>query len=435
MTLLEAKRVYMLGIGGIGMSAVARLLLHKGVIVSGSDTTASDITDALNKLGIKIQLGAQKLADVPRDVDLIIYSAAIDVAEPQLLKEIKELKTPSMSYAEALGEISLQYKTIAIAGTHGKTTTTAMIAEVLKDAGLRPTVLVGSLLIKEQTNFVAGDGEYFVVEADDYREKFLTLSPHVLVITNIGKDHMEYFGTLENARKAYVKLAGKLSKDGILVADKNDSMIEEIWQMVECKKISYGDFIDKDLKLQIPGDFNRKNAACALATASALTINLSDAKKSLEGFPGTWRRFDFRGHTASGAFVYDDYAHNPDKVSASISGFRERFPKSKITVIFQPHLYSRTKLLLEEFSNSFGMADRVLVLPIYAAREAFDKDISSEMLVERLKKVGVNADHVSDFGVAGEEALKSIDKDSCIVTMGAGDVNKIADGLVARTTI
>lgn len=427
MDLSKIKKAYLFGIGGIGVSAVARFFIHKGANVSGSDTSDSEITSGLAKIGANIKIGAQNAAEVPSDADLVIYSAAIEVAEPKLLKEIKKLKKPSYSYSEILGEISRGYKTIAISGTHGKTTTTAMIAEVLKDAGADPTVIVGSLFKDSNSNFIAGNGPYFIVEADEYREQFLKLTPHILVITGIGKDHLDYYGNLGNIQKAFSKLAGMVPKAGVIVADVSLEEVKPALKDAKCGIVDYREFVSHKFNLAIPGEHNRENAACALAVANVLGFDENDAVKSLESFPGVWRRFDFKGKTKNGVLVYDDYAHNPVKVLAAISGYREKYPKAKIVIVFQPHLYSRTKTLLKDFSGAFNLADKVIVLPIYAAREAPDREISSEILAKEIKSKKLTVENSRDFNQAAKEALVGLGKGDCIVTMGAGDVYKVAD--------
>ncbi|MEI7480235.1 MAG: Mur ligase family protein [bacterium] len=422
------NKIYFIGIGGIGISAIARMLLLEGKQISGSDISMSEVTEELEKAGAKIEQG-QSLSLIPKDVDLIIYTAAIEVADPELLKGIKNLAVPSLSYSQALGIYSKNKKTIAISGTHGKTTTTAMLAKVLLDAKSEPNVIVGSLLTETKTNYVAGKGEYLVVEADEYRRSFLSLHPQILLINNIDADHLDYYKDLADIQSAFHELALLVPKDGAIVCNLKNKNVVPVVQGIEVPIYDYSEVNVSDLKLTFPGEHNRDNARATLCIAKILGIDEVLAKKSLEDFRGTWRRFEYKGKTASGALVYDDYAHNSQKVQAVIQGAREMYPDKKIIIAFQPHLFSRTKSFLNEFAEALSGADEVVLLPIYPAREAFDPTITSDMVADKILpacKVRV----VKDAGEA-EEYLKNNSKGGDVVlVVGAGDIYKIAINLI-----
>lgn len=431
----KAKNVYFFGIGGIGISAIARMFLLLGKDVSGSDISFSEVTEELIKAGAKISKN-QNIQDIPENTELIIYTAAIEVADIELFKKIKNLKIPTLSYSEALGIVSKNKKTIAISGTHGKTTTTAMIAKIFMDAGLDPTVIVGSMLLESKSNYIAGKGEYLIVEADEYRRSFLNLHPHILIINNIDADHLDYYKDLEDVQSAFKEIAKKVPEDGMIIAREEDSHVKPILKDVKAK-IFNPDMIASgvlaETKISFPGEHNRKNAEMALAVASLVGIDLEKAKKSISEFRGTWRRFEFKGEMESGAFIYDDYAHNPQKVRACLSGAREMYKDKKIIAVFQPHLFSRTKTLFEEFSKSFYDADKVILFPIYPAREAFDPNISSEMLGVSINNYYQGlALTVKDFAEAENKIKEMADKNSVVILIGAGDIYKLSEKLIKK---
>ena len=409
----KIKTAHFIGIGGIGISAIARMFLLEGKKVNGSDVADSEVTEELRKLGAQISIG-QRAENVLVDCDLVIYTIAITPDNPEFA-EAKRRGIPLLSYPEALGIISKEKYTIAVSGTHGKTTTTAMIAKILMDAGLDPTVIVGSFLLDAKggrTNFISGKSKYLVVEACEYRRSFLNLSPKILVITNIDADHLDYYKNLDDIKSAFAELAMRVPKDGVVI-NNFDSIS-----------------LPSGFKLKIPGRHNIENAKAALAVARALKIDDVVALKSLSEFSGTWRRFEYRGEAKNGALVYDDYGHHPTEIEATFQGARGLFPTQKIIVVFQPHLYSRTKDHLEEFGKCFARADAVILLPIYPAREKDQGNISSQMVVDEIQKNKQSAYFVKTFAEAAEKATKFAGSDGIIITMGAGETNKVADILI-----
>ena len=421
-----------MGIGGIGISALARLCLEEEKEVSGQDTASSPVIVELKKAGVKIFIG-QSIARIPKGTDLIVYSEALEQRAPEFLERVRKLSIPMLSYPQALGELSKQKKTVAIAGTHGKTTTTAMVAHALLDAELDPTVVVGSILKDQNSNFIFGRGEHLVVEADEYKRAFLHLTPFILVITNIGLDHLDYYKDFADIQSAFAELAARVPKNGYVVLDRSDKKLQEVIRRTKAKIIDYGEFRDANLRLPFPGAHNKENAAAAAAAAHVLGVPKKRVLDSLTNFGGTWRRFDYRGKTAHGVLVYDDYAHNPDKIRAAISGYRERFPKQRLAVVFQPHLYSRTKTLFEGFTTAFSGADIVLVTPIFAAREKKDKEISSALLAKRIQKEmkGRTVLFIPQLPKVRTYIERNLKQGDVLITMGAGDIYELADSLVA----
>ena len=434
--LSKIKNVHFIGIGGIGISAVSRMMLHDGKVVTGQDMQDGEVIKELRKVGAQITIG-QSYENIPKDVDLIIYTIAIDTYDPELAQKIKNrTDIPVKSYPQMLDVISKDKYTIAVSGTHGKTTTTAMIAQILRDTEKDPTVIVGSLLIGDKSNFIAGKSRYLVVEACEYRRSFLNINPKILVITNIDEDHLDYYKDIEDIKNAFHEFALKVPMDGFIVCDPKDNNIADVIKDVKAKIVNYQDYFDKDLKLKIPGAHNKKDAAAASAVAEIIEIDKEAATRALSAFPGTWRRFEYKGELSNGAKVYDDYAHHPTEISSTLEGFRELYPMVdgwKITLVFQPHLFSRTKLLLDEFSESFTLADSVLLLPIYYAREDDDGSISSKILADEINKYEETPKaEAFDSFEAVESKLQGVNftQKDIIVTMGAGEAFKIGDWLL-----
>lgn len=432
--LSKITHIHFIGIGGIGISAIARMMLLEGKKVSGQDMQDSEIIHALKDAGAQITVG-QSVENIPSDAELIVYTIAIEYYDPALFAHIKEGNVPIHSYPQMLTIVSDHKYTIAISGTHGKTTTTGMITQILRDAGKDPTVIIGSLLVNEKTNFIAGKSDYFVVEACEYRRSFLNINPNILVITNIDADHLDYYKDITDIQNAFRELAMKVPSDGFVICDTHGEHIAQVIEGILAQVIDYQTFFNSQLPLKIPGVHNKIDAAAAEAVAHTLGITKEVAENALSQFPGTWRRFEYKGELPSGAKVYDDYAHHPVEIRATLQGFRELYPKEKgfsLTVIFQPHLFSRTKLLLSEFAESFADADQVLILPIYYAREENDGTISSEILASEINKHQSNAEGFSDFASVESiiEKTTFTDKD-IIITMGAGEANTISDKLVS----
>ena len=446
--LKQAKVIHFIGIGGIGISAIARMLLLEGKIVSGSDRDETKVTEELRKAGATVNIGANK-ENIPVDCDLIIYTVAIPADNSELM-EAKMRGLKILTYPETLNIISKEKYTIAVSGTHGKTTVTAMVAKIMIDAGLDPTVIVGSLI--GNSNFIAGKSKYLVVEADEYKKSFHNLEPSILVINNLDEDHLDFYKDLADIQDSFLHLALKLPADGFLICNKKLPNLQSIIEGVKCQVIDYSE-VSLNNKLLVPGEHNRQNAKAAAAVGQALEVDKAKIELALSQFAGTWRRFEYKGKTERGALVYDDYAHNPQKVRAALQGARELYPDKKIIVVFQPHLFSRTKLLLKEFTTAFTDADEVILTPIFPAREVFDPTISSEILAEKIrtslsflcrqesssdsldprlhgddKKKVTAFKNFSDIEAYLKTSLKT---DDVLITMGAGEQYKIGDALLS----
>lgn len=413
--------VYMIGIGGIGMSALAQLYQDKGYAVSGSDREESPTTRLLKEKGIIVHL-LQTGERVPNTLSFAVYSEAVPEDHPERVR-VREQGVRELSYFEALGEVAKTKRTIAVSGTHGKTTTAAMLTKLLVDAGVSPSAIIGSIVKDFGSNYVKGDGEWFVVEACEYKRDFLTLHPEILVITNLELDHTDYYKNLPDVQDAFRTLISQTS--GKIVTNASHTNIVPLLEGREV--IDYTK--EKEVQLSLPGAFNGENAKAAVAALKCVVeMSEEDIKKSLGSFEGTWRRFDKKGSTSKGALVYDDYAHHPTAVKATLEEMK-KLTKGKLYVAFHPHLYSRTKDLLPEFSRAFSAADQVYVAPIYAAREVNDGTISSEILAEKIQEQGTPAEAKTFEEI--EQALRTLPQEGdVIVTMGAGDIYKVADQLV-----
>src|ERR1035437_7819217 len=357
---LLGKKVHFIGIGGIGMSALAQMLQHDGALVSGSDREASPVTELLESKGIVVCI-PQKAENVPADTNVVVYSDAVSEDNPERARAF-ELGLPQFSYFKMLGEISKGKKTVAVAGTHGKTTTTGMLARVLLDAGAEPTAIIGSIVKDFGSNYVAGTSNLFVVEACEYRDHLLELTPQVLVINNLEWDHTDYFPSLEALQETFKKAIAKVPADGAIVTNPSNPNIAPLLVVARARIVDYTK--ESAHELRLPGEFNQDNARAAAAAARVILPSITDEmiSSSLAAFHGTWRRFEYKGKTENGADVYDDYAHHPTAVKATLEALRAKV-EGKIFVAFHPHLYSRTRDLLDEFATAFSDADKVFIAP------------------------------------------------------------------------
>ena len=430
--LSKIKKIFFVGIGGIGISAVAHMMFLERKEVSGSDMAENELTRELSGLGIKITIG-QSFELIPADADLIVYTIAIPHYDAKFFSQIVHSGISYKSYPEMLHYVTNNKYTVAVSGTHGKTTTTAMIGKILVDAKLDPSIIVGSILKEYKSNLVVGKGNHFVVEACEYKRSFLNIKPKILVITNIEADHLDYYKDLADIQNAFVQLI--LQTGDVVIYDGRNIDISVLVHGYRSKVIDYSKYLEKVPKLSVPGEHNRMNAAAALA-AAALDISEEIIKKSLAEFSGTWRRLEKRGETKNRTVIFDDYAHHPTEIKASIEALRELYPLGvkRITIVFQPHLYSRTKALFNDFAKSFKGADRIILLPIYFAREEKDESVSSGKLAEAICQNGEKAIAFTDFELA-EEYLKGekFGENDVFVTMGAGEAYKVADQVFGLT--
>ncbi len=445
------SHIYFIGIGGISMSGLAEILKDRGCQVSGTDIKESDVTKHLESLGITIHYG-HRAENITDDIDLVVYTAAIHPGNPEL-EAAKEKQIPLMDRARLLGHIMEEYQySVAVAGTHGKTTTTSMVSEILLEAEKDPTITVGGILPAIHSNVKIGHSPYFVAEACEYFDSFLQFTPLVGVILNVEADHLDYFKTLDNIRRSFHAFAQRIPAGGLLVLNASIAHPEELEENLHCSVETFGlkenacwqarnivhepngknsfdvyyqgEFYTS-VHLDIPGKHNITNALAAVASAHFLDIPAEVCARGLSHFTGVNRRFQRKGEKR-GIVVIDDYAHHPTEIMATLSAARN-VRHNKLWCVFQPHTYSRTKNLFDEFGRAFGDADEIIVADIYAARETDDGTISAAMLAERIAKEGGNARYVGDFAAIRQHLETHCRTGDLLLTVGAGDVYKIGE--------
>jgi UDP-N-acetylmuramate--alanine ligase len=417
-------KVFCIGIGGIGLSGVAQILKSQGHEVSGSDASPSLLTESLEKAGIKV-FSSHLETNIDETFDLVIYSEAVPESNLERTRA-KQLGLKSVNYARALGMLSEQKKTVAITGTHGKTTVTGMLTSILLEALKDPTIIIGSKIdLLDGQNFRIGEGELFLCEACEYRDNFLELTPHIVLINNLDPDHLDYFGTAEKYYESFQKLAEKIPESGMLI------LFEEDAQKMNLKGVKAPVTIlkrsEKAYSLQVPGKHNQQNAFAAEAVAKALGINDSALESGLRAFRGTWRRFEYKG-SINGAKIYDDYGHHPTEIKATIQAAREWFPEKNLVVVFQPHQYSRTHQFFEEFIHAFELADQVWVTDIYKARDTQEdiKKVSAEKLAAAIG----NKARYAPFAILPQQLQSTANEQMTFLIMGAGNINGVFQHLV-----
>lgn len=448
-----AKHIYFIGIGGISMSALARILVQKGINVSGSDIKESELTKKLEGEGIEVKY-TQVAENITPDIDHVVYTAAISKDNPEF-KKAQELNIPLVNRASLLSDIMKGYKySIGVSGTHGKTSTTSMLSHILIEAKKDPTISVGGMLPLIGGNLKIGKEEFFLTEACEYTNSFLELSPNVEVILNIEADHLDFFKDLDDIRKSFKKFIAKLDDNGILIINEKISNKEELLDGFSGKVYSFGlgkgyvnakninyDFEGKaefdlyvedkftgKIKLSVYGEHNILNALAAIATGMALDISLEDIKRGLEGYGGVHRRFEIKG-TVKGLTVIDDYAHHPGEIEATIEAAK-KLKYKRLCVVFQPHTYSRTKALLEDFARVLSKADLVVLADIYAAREKDTLGVSSKDIETLINKKSQKAYYFPTFDEIESFVLSKLDKGDICITMGAGDIYKLGEDIL-----
>lgn len=424
---MEKGHIHFIGIGGIGISGLARLYLHEGWEVSGTNDNPSPQTlDALRDAGVAVSLETNELPEA----DMYVYSDAWLTLNPALIEMARATGKPTMSYFEAVAKVANEYYLIAVSGTHGKTTTTAMLIDILEEASFDPTAVVGSLRTKTGSNYRAGKSKYFVVEACEFMRHFLHFEPDVLVITNIEHEHVDYFKDLADVQSGFHELAMKVSEEGAIIAATKDPSVAPVLEGVQAQVLDYQTAFDLQLALPQPGVYNQMNAAAARKTAEFLEIKEKFVIEALENFAGTKRRFEYRGDV-NNAPVYDDYAHHPTEIAAAISGAREKYPGRQLTVVFQPHTFSRTKELRSDFVAALAKADHVVLVPIYASRETDDGSISSEDLLGDLEAEGGEVEFFHTLEAAAQSVKESVSNQDVVLVLGAGDVTKVGTFLTS----
>ncbi len=449
-------RIYFIGIGGISMSGLAEILLSEGFTVSGSDRAPSDLTRMLEDRGVNVFYG-QKKENLTKDIDLVVYTAAIKSDNPELLAAHK-LNIPMLTRAELLGQMMKNYKTpVAVSGTHGKTTTTSMISQILLSAEADPTLSIGGIYRPIGGNIRVGASELFVTEACEYTNSFLSFFPKIGIILNIEEDHLDFFKDLADIRNSFHRFAQLLPADGTLIINGDIERCEELTEGLSCKVITYGlssgsdytasqvtydesgfpSFIlsrqnggERKFSLRVHGDHNILNALAAIALADLLGLSDEVIHAGLAAFTGTDRRFEYKGQV-NGVNIIDDYAHHPTEIRATLSAAAQ-YPHRRLWCVFQPHTYTRTKAFLEEFASALSLADEIILADIYAAREKDTLGISSETLQEKIRSLGHSCHYFPTFEAIENYLLKNCTKDDLLITMGAGDVVKVGENLLQK---
>jgi len=428
-SLSSVKKAYFIGIKGVGMTALAQVLKSYGIEVLGSDKEEKFFTDeVLRKIKVKI-IERFDRKNVPSDVDLVIVSAAYydesdrDQSSNVEVKEAIKRNLPILTYAQVLGMIFDQKYGIAVSGTHGKSTTTAMLGVVLEQAGLDPTVIVGTRVLEWQSNARVGRSKYLIAEADEYRNSFSYYSPKVLVLTSLEYDHPDFFKTFDDYKDVFRKMVKKIPQDGFIVANAQDKTVSEIIKRAQCPVIKYGPL---DLKLRFPGKHNQLNASAAMEVGLKLGLERERTEKSLANFKGTSRRFEIKGEK-NGILFIDDYAHHPTEVKATLKAAKEFYKDKKIWAVFQPHTFTRTQALLDDFGRSFAYADYVIILDIYgSSREKIGKVHAKDLVKEIKRHKKDRVQYIATIGQAGKYLKEHVKTNQVVLTMGAGDVWRLS---------
>jgi UDP-N-acetylmuramate--alanine ligase len=467
----RGRKVHLVGVGGVGMSAIARLLAGQGSIVSGCDRGASPATQSLLLAGIEVEVGHSP-SHLDDDTAAVIVSAAIRKTNPEL-REARRRGIPVYKYAEALGSLMADRDGVAVSGSHGKTTTTSMIAYAMSLAGKEPTTVIGGVVPQLDDKVRCGGDGPFVVEACEYDRSFLNLSPKAAVITNIDREHMDYYNGMDELEEAFAKFASRVRSDGLLVVNGDDpkalkaarnasAKVETFgktagctWRIGEWRRehgvtevqVYYKNRIRGKFRQRVPGIYNTYNAIACMAICTYFGVSRDDIREAMGSFDGVRRRFDQLGE-ADGVMVMDDYGHHPTEVQVTLDAVRKEYPERRVVCVFQPHQCSRTRLFLEEFAQSLTSADSVIVPDIYSVRDtaADRKSVHARDLVDQLKSRGVEAEYRPAFTTVVEHLLSDVRQGDLVMTMGAGPVDDVgrrllnelrkrdtADELVLRT--
>ena len=445
--------VFFCGIGGISMSGLAEILHSRGFKISGSDMKASELTSMLENKGMKVHIG-QRTTNITPDIDLFVYTAAIHTDNPEWIEKTR-LGIPSLSRAELLGEIMKNFDLpIAISGTHGKTTTTSMISEVLLGCDLDPTLSVGGMLKSIDGNIRIGHSKYFVTEACEYTNSFLSFFPRIALILNIEEDHMDFFKDINDIRNSFTRFAELLPMDGTLIINGEIDDLDQIIGELPCNVKTFGfderfDYYATDIEydeksnatytlhcpegtrkvsLRVPGRHNVANSLAALCCCSTCDVALDKAINLIGDFTGTDRRFEYKG-TVGEVTIIDDYAHHPTEIASTLNSAKG-YKHNRLWVVFQPHTYTRTKAFLTDFAKSLSIADVIILADIYAAREKNTIGISSKDLQAELLKLGSECYYFPSFDEIENFCLEKCSPGDLLITMGAGDIVKVGESLL-----
>ena len=455
--LRQYKKIHCIGIGGIGLSAIAEILLSRGYEVSGSDMKESAETARLASKGARVFIGHR--AENADEADLLVFSAAVGHDNPEM-KRAEERGIPILSRAQMLGLLMQEYEnSIAVSGTHGKTTTTSMVSLILDRAKLEPTILVGGNLAEIGGNVKVGHSRYFITEACEYMDSFLSLKPKIEIILNIDSDHLDYFKDIDHIVSSFDKFAQLVPASGTIIAYDANPFVNQVIRDLD-NVVTFGlsencDYYAANIQfneegmpafdvchdgkllsrvqLAVPGEHNILNALAAFTCACALGVEPQLTKETLERYHGTQRRFDIVGTTAKGVKIVDDYAHHPTEIKATLSA-SENVPHNKLWCIFQPHTYTRTIALFDEFAEAFEKADKLILAEIYAAREKNIYKISSAQLAEKIKETHPHKEvlFMEDFAAIADYVDDQAQRGDMVITMGAGDIYKVGEMLLER---
>lgn len=448
------EHIYFIGIGGISMSGLAEILASRGHQVSGTDVKETAVTKHLQSLGIHINFG-HRAENITDDITLVVYTAAIHDDNPEL-RAAHEKGIRIMDRAHLLGQIMDEYHdSVAVSGTHGKTTTTSMVSEILLAAEKDPTITVGGILPTIGSNLRIGNSPYFVAEACEYFDSFLQFNPFIAIILNVESDHLDYFKTLENIRRSFHAFAQRVPNNGLLVISEKIDNVEELTDGLTCHVETFGlsekanwraenivheadgrnsfdvyhngEFFTT-IHLHIPGEHNITNALAAIGASAFLGAAPEDCVKGLHHYTGTERRFQLKGKK-DGITVIDDYAHHPTEIKAALAA-AQNVQHNTTWCVFQPHTFSRTRFLFDEFGEAFGDADEVIIADIFAARETDDGTVSAAQLAERIAQTGKSARYVGDFAAIESYLREHCKSGDLLMTVGAGDVYKIGENFL-----
>lgn len=444
------ESIYFIGIGGISMSALAEIMISEGVKVSGSDRSASHIVKKLQSLGANIHINHDS-KNISDDIDLVVYTSAISNDNPELLKA-QELKLNIMDRAEFLGLIMKNYDhAVCVSGTHGKTTTTGMLSSILIETDMKPTIFLGGEMDSLGGNLLRGSYDLMLTEACEYKRNFLKFNPTMEVILNIEEDHLDYYRDLKDIESAFIEYAEKIPETGHLIVNVKH---EELFKHLNCNVVTFGpdssaDYYPEninlipspsyelmhngqkvaDINLKVFGEHNILNSIAAAAACIHLNVDIETIKNGLIDFKGTHRRYEYKGDL-NGASIIDDYAHHPSEMKATLKTAKS-YTQGKVITVFQPHTYTRTKKLLNEFAEALTHTDEAILLDIYAAREIDNGEIHSKDILAKMKSMYNKDGHYAEsFGAAAEIVKKLATEGDIVITMGAGNVNEVVEYLI-----
>lgn len=451
----KAYQIHFIGIGGIGMSGIAELLISLGYKVSGSDIKSSSITKRLEKQGAKIYIKHKK--DQIKGANVVVTSTAIPDDNPEVI-QAKDDFIPIIPRAEMLAELMRIKYSIAVSGAHGKTSTTSLVAQILNTAGLDPTVIIGGLLKSVNTNALHGKGEFIVAEADESDGSFLKYTPAIAIVTNIDLEHLDYYKGIEDIKKKFIQFINSVPFYGLAILCLDNEHVQNILPKIEVRYTTFGMTAQADTQaknihfknnqsfftvihkkeklgevtLNLAGEHNISNALASIATALELNIDFKIIKKALEKIQGVKRRLEIKGEK-NGILVMDDYGHHPTEIRATLDAIRKSYSEKRIIVLFQPHRYTRTKELFDDFTRSFYRSDILILLPIYAASEKEIKGVNSKKLQQGIQAHGhKDVSYAADFDKALSILTKIVKKNDLILTLGAGDIYTLGEKLMER---